>query len=136
MTAAKQGYDAKAIRVLKGLEAVRKRPAMYVSSTGPRGLYQIAEEVIANSIDEVLAGRCDTISVTIHGDNSITIEDNGCGIPVDMHPEEKRPGVEVVMTTLHAGSKFGGGGYKVSGGLHGVGVSCTNALSEWCEVEV
>ncbi|MFQ5807985.1 MAG: type IIA DNA topoisomerase subunit B [Armatimonadota bacterium] len=133
---ATQKYEARDIKVLKGLEAVRKRPAMYVSSTGPRGLYQIAEEVIANSIDEALAGRCTKIDVTIHKDHSITVVDNGSGIPVDRHPEEKRPGVEVAMTTLHAGSKFGGGAYKVSGGLHGVGVSCTNALSEWLEVEV
>ncbi|MFQ6133362.1 MAG: type IIA DNA topoisomerase subunit B [Armatimonadota bacterium] len=132
----KRKYTAREIRVLKGLEAVRKRPAMYVSSTGPRGLYQITEEVVANSIDEVLAGYCGRIDVTLHKDNSITVVDDGRGIPVDKHPEEKRPGVEVVMTTLHAGSKFGGGGYKVSGGLHGVGVSCTNALSEWLEVEV
>jgi len=131
-----QKYTAREIRVLKGLEAVRKRPAMFVSSTGPRGLYQITEEVVANSIDEVLAGYCDRIDLTIRKDNSITVVDNGRGIPVDIHPEEKRPGLEVVMTTLHAGSKFGGGGYKVSGGLHGVGVSCTNALSEWLEVEV
>ncbi len=129
-------YKARDIKVLKGLEAVRKRPAMYISTTGPRGLYQIAEEVIANSIDEALAGRCTKIDVTIHKNQSVTVVDNGSGIPVDMHPEEKRPGVEVVMTTLHAGSKFGGGAYKVSGGLHGVGVSCTNALSEWLEVEV
>ncbi len=129
-------YTAKQIEVLKGLEGVRRRPAMYTGSRALRGLHQIIYEVIDNSIDEVLAGYCTHIEVTLHRDGTISVLDDGRGIPVDIHPELKRPGVEVVMTTLHAGSKFGGGGYKVSGGLHGVGVSVTNALSEWLEVEV
>ena len=131
-----QQYDAKDIRVLKGLEAVRKRPAMYVGSTSERGLHQIAFEVVDNSVDEFFVGACKSIHVTIGEGDILTVEDDGRGMPVDLHPTEKRPGVEVIHTTLHAGSKFGGGAYKVSGGLHGVGVSCTNALSEWLEVEV
>lgn len=131
-----QDYNAAQISVLKGLEGVRHRPAMYVGSTGNRGLHHILSEVIDNSIDEVFAGVCDHIEVTLHDGNIAEVIDNGRGIPVDKHPTEKRPAVEVVMTTLHAGGKFDGGGYKVSGGLHGVGVSCTNALSEWCEVEI
>jgi DNA gyrase subunit B len=129
-------YTAKEIKVLKGLEAVRKRPAMYIGSTGESGIYQIASEVVDNSIDEVFAGNCHNIDVVIRADGGLSVDDDGSGIPVDMHPTEKRSGVEVVMTTLHAGAKFGGGVYKVSGGLHGVGVSCTNALSETLEVEV
>ena len=131
-----QDYNAAQITVLKGLEGVRHRPAMYVGSTGNRGLHHILTEVIDNSIDEVFAGVCTEIQVTLLPDNVAEVIDNGRGIPVDMHPTEGRPAVEVVMTTLHAGGKFDGDAYKVSGGLHGVGVSCTNALSEWLEVEV
>jgi len=133
---ANNGYGADQIRVLRGLTPVRQNPAMYIGDTTVAGLHQILFEVVDNSIDECLAGRCDTIDVIIHGDGSATCADNGCGIPVGIHPEEQRPGVEVVLTTLHAGSKFGGGGYKCSGGLHGVGVSCTNALSEWLAATV
>src|SRR6516165_4393566 len=129
-------YTAKDISVLEGLEPVRLRPGMYIGSTGTRGLHHLVYEVVANSVDEAMAGRADKIEVILHPDNSVTTSDNGSGIPVDVMAEQGLPALTVVLTKLHAGGKFGGSGYKVSGGLHGVGVSVVNALSEWLVAEV
>ena len=129
-------YDASQIEVLEGMDAVRRRPGMYIGTTGPRGLHQLVFELIDNSVDEAMAGFCDNILVRLHSDGSVTVSDNGRGIPVDIHPQTRRPAVEAALTLLHAGGKFGGEGYEISGGLHGVGLSVVNALARWLQIEI
>lgn len=136
MSAESQTYDASKLSQLKGLEAVRKKPGMYIGGTDERALHHCVSEVLDNSVDEHLAGHCTLIEVTIHVDGSISVRDNGRGIPVDINKDSGLPGVELVLTTLHSGGKYGQGGYKFSGGTHGVGAKCVNAVSEWFEVEV